>query len=55
MDVFHGAIKSLKNVVAIVSEVEFIPHYINQPLFGDVCSFLDKEKYYVSQIFGFSW
>ena len=29
--------------MALVSEVEFIPHYINQPLFGDVCSFLDKE------------
>ena len=44
LDVFHGATKSLKNVVTIVSEVEFIPHYINQPLFGDVCSFLDKNN-----------
>lgn len=36
--------KSLKNVLAIVSEVEFITLYINQPLFGDVCSFLASQE-----------
>ena len=29
--------------LAIVSEVEFVPHYINQPLFGDVCAFLAEK------------
>lgn len=40
LDVFQGGIETLKEVVAIVSEVEFIPLYADQPLFGDVCSFL---------------
>ena len=40
LDVFKGGTEALKNVVSIVSEVEFIPHYVGQPLFGDVCSFL---------------
>ena len=42
LDVLRGAVKCLKNVLTIISEVEFIPIYINQPLFGDVCSFLDS-------------
>jgi FkbM family methyltransferase len=40
LDVFEGGVETLAHVVAIVSEVEFIPHYIDQPLFGDVCAFL---------------
>jgi len=44
LDVFRGAVKCLKSVLMVVSEVEFISHYINQPLFGDVCSFLDKNN-----------
>jgi len=40
LDVFQGGVNTLKDVVAIVSEVEFIPLYIDQPLFGDICSFL---------------
>ncbi len=42
LDVFRGGINTLEDIVAIVSEVEFIPHYIDQPLFGDVCSFLTE-------------
>jgi hypothetical protein len=30
--------------VAIVSEVEFIPLYLDQPLFGDVCNFLTDQS-----------
>jgi hypothetical protein len=26
----------------MVCEVEFVPHYENQPLFGDVCNFLSN-------------
>ena len=40
LDVFWGGVNTLKEVVAIVSEVEFVPLYLNQPLFGDVCAFL---------------
>jgi FkbM family methyltransferase len=43
LDVFKGGVNTLQEVVAIVSEVEFIPHYIDQPLFGDVCSFLTEK------------
>ena len=44
LDVFKGGTQTLKEVVAIVSEVEFIPHYIDQPLFGDVCTFLAQKE-----------
>ena len=40
LDVFKGGVEVLKDVLAMVCEVEFLPHYINQPLFGDVCEFL---------------
>lgn len=40
LDVFKGGTEVLKDVLAIVCEVEFLPHYINQPLFGDVCEYL---------------
>lgn len=40
LEVFMGGTKTLKDALAIVCEVEFIPHYLSQPLFGDVCDFL---------------
>lgn len=40
LDVLRGAGRTLRDVVAIVTEVEFIPLYVDQPLFGDVCEFL---------------
>lgn len=40
LDVFKGGIRALQEILMIVCEVEFIPHYIDQPLFGDVCAFL---------------
>ncbi len=42
LDVFQGGVSTLTDVVAIVTEVEFIPLYENQPLFGNVCDFLTK-------------
>ena len=42
LDVFKGASNILKDVLMIVSEVEFVEHYKNQPLFGDVSDFLKK-------------
>ncbi|MFZ2160920.1 MAG: FkbM family methyltransferase [Sideroxyarcus sp.] len=43
LEVFQGGYNVLDQIVAMVCEVEFIPHYINQPLFGDVCAFLSKQ------------
>ena len=43
LDVFQGGLNVLSQIVAMVCEVEFIPLYIDQPLFGDVCAFLSKE------------
>lgn len=40
LEVFQGGLSTLKDVVAIVTEVEFIHLYENQPLFGDVNAFL---------------
>jgi FkbM family methyltransferase len=44
LDVFEGGSATLRDTLAIVSEVEFIPLYEEQPLFGDVCSFLTKHS-----------
>lgn len=43
LDVFQGGRDVLSQMVAMVCEVEFIPLYVNQPLFGDVCALLSKE------------
>jgi FkbM family methyltransferase len=42
LDVFEGGVETLVSTLAIVSEVEFVLHYLDQPLFGDVCRFLDQ-------------
>ena len=43
LDVFRGATKALDSVVFVISEVEFIPLYVDQPLFGDVCKYLTEK------------
>lgn len=43
LDIFKGAPAVLQDTLMIVGEVEFIPHYVNQPLFGDVCAHLAKK------------
>lgn len=45
LDVLHGAVVALKEVVAIQVEVEFIPLYLRQPLFGDITNFLLQEGF----------
>ena len=42
LDVFRGGVESLKNVLTIITEVEFVQLYNNQPLFGDINSFLSE-------------
>jgi len=52
LDIFKGATNALKNVLKIVCEVEFIPHYQNQPLFGDICSYLNKYNLMFNKFLG---
>lgn len=43
LEIFQGGVETLKHAVAIVSEVEFIPLYHGQPLFGDVSAYLAEQ------------
>jgi FkbM family methyltransferase len=52
LDVFQGGLSTLKDVLAIVSEAEFVEHYVDQPLFGDVCAFLSEQKIQFQKILG---
>lgn len=52
LDVFRGGASTLKDVVAIVTEVEFVPLYVNQPLFGDVRNFLAESGLAFHKFFG---
>ena len=52
LDVFKGGSKALKNVLKIVCEVEFIQHYENQPLFGDVCNYLSQHDLMFNKFLG---
>lgn len=52
LDVFEGGAATLTNVTAIVSEVEFIPHYVGQPLFGHVCAFLMQRGFMFHKFLG---
>jgi FkbM family methyltransferase len=52
LDVFKGAKNTLKNTLCIISEVEFVPFYINQPLFGDVHNFLIAEDFMLVKFLG---
>jgi FkbM family methyltransferase len=53
LDVFKGAKNILKDVLCIISEVEFVPFYIKQPLFGDIYNFLIKEDFMLIKFLGF--
>lgn len=53
LDVFKGAEKILKDTLFIVSEAEFFPLYINQPLFGDIHNFLIKKDFMFNKFLGF--
>jgi len=43
--VFQGAVKRLKDVLVIHTEVEFVPLYKEQPLFADVDTFLRAQGF----------
>ena len=54
LDVFKGGAKTLENVLKIVCEVEFIQHYENQPLFGDVSKYLSQYDLMFNKFLGLS-
>jgi len=41
----EGGKDTLKSVIGMEIEVEFLPTYINQPLFGDISAFLNQEDF----------
>ena len=43
--VLQGAVERLRDVVVVHTEVEFLPLYINQPLFADIDSFLRDQGF----------
>jgi FkbM family methyltransferase len=45
LDIFKNGIETLKNVSVIQTEVEFIPIYKDQPLFGDIQIFLREQGF----------
>ena len=45
LDVLKGATRTLESTLVIESEVEFVPLYKNQPLFGDIQVFLRERGF----------
>ncbi len=43
LDVFTGGAGALRKLLCVVTEVEFVPMYENQPLFGDVAACLRRQ------------
>ena len=54
LDIFKGGKNVLKNVIKIICEVEFLPIYENQPLFGDICNFLNQNDFMFNKFLGFA-
>lgn len=53
LEVFQGGVEALKHVLCIICEVEFVPLYKNQPLFGDVDAFLRSQGMQFHKFLGF--
>lgn len=52
LDAFQGGVQSLERCVAIVTEVEFVEHYEQQPLFGDVDRELRRQGFMLHKFLG---
>ncbi len=52
LDIFKGATKTIKNSLFIISEVEFLKIYENQPLFGDVSNYLSDNNFMFHKFLG---
>ena len=54
LEVLQGGAATLSSVLAIVSEVEFVPIYRGQPLYGDIDAFLRERDFMFHRFLGFS-
>ena len=54
LDILKGSKKLLNNVLKIVCEVEFLPLYHDQPLFGDITKFLGQYNFMFNKFLGLS-
>lgn len=54
LEVFEGGTRALANVLGIVSEVEFEPIYVGQPLYEDVTAFLRSRGFQLHKFLGLS-
>jgi FkbM family methyltransferase len=54
LEALRGARQVLRGVSLIVSEVEFIPLYVGQPLFGDVDAHLRQQGFMLHKFLGLS-
>jgi FkbM family methyltransferase len=52
LEVFKGGKATLEDAVAVICEVEFIPLYRNQPLFGDVCAWMSANGFMFHKFLG---
>jgi FkbM family methyltransferase len=54
LEVFQGGSETLRDTLCIVTEVEFVPLYKSQPLFGEVNTFLQSRGLAFHKFLGFS-
>lgn len=52
LEIFRGGERSLKDVVAIVTEVEFEPIYVGQPIYEDVSIYLREQGFAFHKFLG---
>lgn len=52
LEVFRGGSETLKHVLCVICEVEFVPLYRNQPLFGDVDVYLRSQGMHFHKFLG---
>ncbi len=51
LEILKGAPAALDSAVAVVTEVEFVPLYEGQPLFGEICDFLTQRGFVFARFF----
>jgi|SRR5688500_8443244 FkbM family methyltransferase len=51
LEILRGAPVALGSSVAVVTEVEFVPLYEGQPLFGEICDFLTGHGFVFARFF----
>jgi FkbM family methyltransferase len=51
LDILRGSPAALDAAVCIVTEIEFVPLYQDQPLFGEICTFLASRGFVFAKLF----